>query len=801
MIKHILINVFRNLWKRKVQNLIGIIGLAIGFSCFALCSYISQMYFTRDTEYPGAGRMYKVNTEYNSVYNGDIYAALKAFPEVEKMTIAENRSGKVIFFDDKEINTAPTISLMPVDTCFIDFFSLKILAGSAQSINHSTNGIVLFESKAKELSRNFNELIGKTAKFLNDETEYQITGVVRSPKNSFIIYSHGLLLNCNNSYLQREVYEKWDRNKAGNTFLLLSSNSSFDSFQKRLQATDFGFKIDPQRLGYTIQENGDLVRREAKDEDEHFKLKPIKKINSLESEIRIHIGIFAVGLLVFLMALFNYMSFQTALFYNRLKECAIRKTNGSGKAQIFLLFFSEILIAFLFAFVIAFLLIQQLLPHLTSVPLFHRINPELLNIYLFLYLFFVVLLSAAFCLIPTYTINKLSVRTVFLGLSVKGKKSIGRDILLFAQMIILLIFISASSIVSFQTYNLKSGLLKNIPKKEHNRIFSTVVGSSLLGDNINAVMQQLSSSPLFEDILLGYDEKITMINSILQFNLSSNEEDQKQWVGLRPVPVNFFDFFHCQLLAGNLLSEDADPNDVVIDKTLADLLDTEEILGTTLGKYRIIGVINALEIDTKKERLSKTKMPVLYFNQEVPTGFHRCVLYVKSMKGKEIEARKFMEDVLAKAVPEYVTVITESLNEEIAGKLNYENMLFFLLVLVFITSLVIGLLSVYSAVAMNTEKRRKEVAIRKINGAILKDIILLFFRKYLIMWTVIFVITLPVVYYYAGSWLENYIDRISLNIFLFVGIYLLILTLIILTIITQILKVAKENPSEVIKLE
>ena len=800
MFKHYLFISIRNLWKHKAQNLIGIIGLAIGFSCFALCSYISQMYFTRDTEYPGAGRMYKVNTEYNSVYNGDIYAALKAFPEVEKITIAENSSGKVIFFDDKGINTSPIISLMPVDTCFIDFFSLKILAGSTQSINRSTNGIVLFESKAKELSENFNELIGKTAKFLNDETEYQITGVVRNPKNSIIIDSHGLLLNCN-SYLQREVYEKWDQNKARNTFLLLSSNSSFDSFQKSLQATDFGFKIDPQRLGYTIQENGDLVRREAKDEDEKFILKSVKKINSLESEIRIHIGIFAVGLLVFLMALFNYMSFQTALFYNRLKECAIRKTNGSGKAQIFLLFFSEILIAFLFAFVIAFLLIQQLLPLLTSVPFFYRIKPELLNIYLFLYLFFVVLLSAAFCLIPTYTINKLSIRTVFLGLSVKGKKSIGRDILLFVQMIILLIFISASSIVSFQTYNLKSGLLKNIPKEEHNRTFSAIVSKSMLDENNRAVMGQLSSSPLFEDIFLGYDEKITDISSVSQFNLSSNEEAQKQWVGKRTVPVNFFDFFHCKLLAGQLFSEDADPNDVVIDKTLADLLDTEEILGTTLGKYRIIGVINALEIDTKKERLSNTKMPVLYLNQEASTEYFRAVLYVKSVKGKEVEARKFMEDVLKKTVPEYVTIVTESLKEEIAGKLKYENMLFILLVLVFVTSLVIGLLSIYSAVAMNTEKRRKEVAIRKINGALLYDVILLFFRKYLIMWTAIFLIAVPFVYHFATSWLNNYLDRISLNVFFFTGIYLMILSLIMLTIITQILKVARENPAEVIKLE
>ena len=804
MLKHYLKIAFRNLWKYKGQNLMGIIGLAIGFTCFSLCSYLAQEYFTQNTEYPGAGRMYKLSTKHNSVFNGDIYATLKAFPEVEKVSILEAQKGSILFFNDKEPPNSTFIYLLQVDTCFIDFFSLKILAGNLHSINCTTNGIVLFEDKAKELSENFNELIGKTAKLFNDETEYQIVGIVKKPRNSSVMRSsffNGFLLNKNDSYLRHEVHEVWDPKRTEHTFLLLNTGSSFNNFQKRLQSTNFGFKIDQNRLGYTIQPNGDIVQNTAEDREEHFTLLPINKIHKSDSETRTHIGIFIVGLLVFLMVLFNYMSFQTALFYNRLRECAIRKTNGSGKTQIYLLLFSEILIAFLFAFLIAFLLIQALSPLLKETPLFYTLQTELLKTYMIQYLLFVVLLSAVFCLIPTYTINKLSIRTVFLGLSIKGKKTIGRDVLLFIQMFILLLFISSSSIVSFQTYHLKSGLLENVPKEEQKRIFSVATSKELLDENIHSIMQQLSSSPLYEDVLWGYDNVISTIGTATQFNFSLNGEEQKLWIGIRPVPVNFFNFFHCQLIKGQLFNENTAPNDIVIDKTLSDSFNSEEVLGKIIGEYRVIGVINTLETATRKNQLSKTKNPIIYFNQETTTDTYNYVLYVKSLKGKEKEAHKFMESVLKKVLPEHITITTYSLEEEINNQLTYENTLFYSLILLFIISLVIGLLSIYSAIAMNTEKRRKEVAIRKINGAGLYEIILLFFRKYLIMWTVICIIAFPLVYYYANSWLENYIDHISLNIFFFIGIYLLVLVLIILTIIGQVLEVARTNPAEITKSE
>ncbi|MDL2323076.1 ABC transporter permease [Bacteroidales bacterium OttesenSCG-928-A17] len=807
MLIHYIKVAIRNLWKYKVQNLIGILGLAVGFACFSLCTFVMQQYLTADTEYPGANRMYRLSTQYRSDYNGNIYTALNAFPEVEKVTICHAQQRGIMKFEDEKLLNSYSVILMEVDTCFFDFFSLKLLAGNLYTVTHSSNSIVLFERKAKEFSDNYAELIGKTVSLWDDEIQYQITGIVKEPRNSFImghdLYS-GFVMNKSGSYLEYEVYGKWTPQQGfGNTFLRLSPRSSIDSFRKRLEGTDFGFKIDPNRLGMRIEEDGRITKITAEGKKESFVLSPIKDIHKRESETNAYIGIFIIGLLILLMVLFNYMSFQTALFYNRLRECAIRKTAGSGKVHTFFLFFSEVLIAFVLAFLIAFFLVRFLVFLLNGTVYFHELTPELLHPYMFQYFFFVLFFVVAFCFIPSFAIDKLSVRIVLLGLSGKGKKAIGRDVLLFVQLFILFIAIAASAVVSLQTYRLRSGILDNIPQEEQNEIFSVRCGRDLLDENIHEVMQSLSSSTLYENVVLGFESVLNPESSIHFNNLILNgKEKGVADISLSPVSPGFFELFRCRLIAGSFFDENSDLNDIVINDVFADLYGLgSNPVGQQFQQYRIVGVMESLHIDMHKSFHRKGKEPIFYYNEKNDNNKYNYVIYVKSTKGKNKEAREFFKNSLDNALPEHIIgVETRSLKEEIDGMLIREDALARLLISLFIISLIIGLLSIYSAVSMSTEKRRKEVAIRKINGAGLYDIVLLFFRKYIVLWTVVCILASPFVYYYANDWLNNYIDRISLNVLFFIAIYLIVLLLIISTVIFQILKVAKENPAETLKM-
>lgn len=798
---------FRNLWKYKGQSLIGIIGLAIGFTCFALCTYLMQLYYTSDTEYQGANRMYCLTNQYDSGYEGNIYAAIKSFSEVEKVAILLDEVDGTLLFDEEKLPESTKISLLEVDTCFLDFFSLKILEGNPYSISHSANSIVLFENKAKELTDNYKELVGKTVSFKGDETEYQIAGIVKKPENSVFMSIHdgGFILNKSGSYLAHEVYERWDPKKIEYTFLCLAPNTSLDDFRKKLETTDYGVKINPKMKSFRINEDGTTTPETLEDKDEHFSISPIQKIHKSEKKNYINLGIFVVGLLIFLMTLFNYLSFQAAQFYNRLKECAVRKTNGSGRAQIFLLFFSETLLAFVFAFLITPFLLRALIFFEYGI-VFQEQMSRLLSVYLFQYFLFTLLLIAIFCLIPSYTIDKLSVRTVFLGLSAKGRKGVGRDILLFIQLIILFVFLSASTVVSVQTYRLRSGILDNISREEQKNIFSVTCSASLLNENIHYVMQQLSSSTLFENVL-SCSRYITDPPSFQHFdNLVLNGEDKgPQYIDSYPVSPDFFEFFRCRLIKGQFFDENSAPNDIVIDKAFADLYGvSDDPIGQMFEQYRIIGIIEPLKTSKTESNefyYTKAKRHALFYN-ETRLMSSRYVIYAKAVKGKNKEARAFLKNTLDNILPERVSDTEPlGLKEEIGRRLGTENYLMQSLALLFVISLIIGLLNVYSAISMSAEKRRREVAIRKINGALLLDIILLFFRKYVILWTIVCILGFPFVYYYANNWLDDYINRIPVNIFFFIGIYSIILFLIILTIFSHILKVARINPAETLKTE
>ena len=123
------------------------------------------------------------------------------------------------------------------------------------------------------------------------------------------------------------------------------------------------------------------------------------------------------------------------------------------------------------------------------------------------------------------------------------------------------------------------------------------------GDTIQPAMQQLASSPFYEDIICGYDKVFSNRGSIAQFNLSINGQKQKQWTSICTVPVGFFKLFNCQLLEGRFFDEDSDPNDIVVDKTFADMFPSESIVEKIIDKYHIVGVINTNVIQTNMRQL------------------------------------------------------------------------------------------------------------------------------------------------------------------------------------------------------
>ena len=139
----------------------------------------------------------------------------------------------------------------------------------------------------------------------------------------------------------------------------------------------------------------------------------------------------------------------------------------------------------------------------------------------------------------------------------------------------------------------------------------------------------------------------------------------------------------------------------------------------------------------------------------------------------------------------------EDIEENQALENNFKSIILFFS----IVCLIITLLGVYSAITLDTERRQKEVAIRKVNGAGLKEIILLFARLYIWLLGVSFVLAAPIIYIVLQIWKEMYLVFFNHGILYWGGILLGVTAITALTVIFRILKIARINPATIIKSE
>ena len=147
---------------------------------------------------------------------------------------------------------------------------------------------------------------------------------------------------------------------------------------------------------------------------------------------------------------------------------------------------------------------------------------------------------------------------------------------------------------------------------------------------------------------------------------------------------------------------------------------------------------------------------------------------------------------------QYELVRTEDLYQEY---LKSETMLLGLLGLVSVVCIVVSAFGIFSMVTLSCERRRKEIAIRKVNGARAGDILRLFAHEYLSLLVTACVVAFPVGYVLMRRWLESYVEQTPISAWIYIVIFAGMALLIALCIGWRVWRAANENPAEVVKNE
>jgi len=210
-------------------------------------------------------------------------------------------------------------------------------------------------------------------------------------------------------------------------------------------------------------------------------------------------------------------------------------------------------------------------------------------------------------------------------------------------------------------------------------------------------------------------------------------------------------------------------------------------------EYKVAGVINDFHTLSLRNRIQ----PTIF----LPSSQSSNILYIRVAPGQELEAIQritaILPDIDATLADARLTKV-----DELYDHLNWSEQVGLKMFSVLATvCLLISLFGIYAVAAAATRRRRKEIAIRKVVGAEVGNIIRMFFREYTLQVITAGVVALPLAYLVMSSWLQGYAYRINISWWLLCGVIVGVVIVILLTVLMQVLKAASSNPAEVVKNE
>jgi ABC-type antimicrobial peptide transport system permease subunit len=171
---------------------------------------------------------------------------------------------------------------------------------------------------------------------------------------------------------------------------------------------------------------------------------------------------------------------------------------------------------------------------------------------------------------------------------------------------------------------------------------------------------------------------------------------------------------------------------------------------------------------------------------------------IKYREGMWKSCRSKIEAILKEAYPNKPPRI-ENAEEEYATYVKSETSMITLLSFVSLVCVIISIFGLFSMISLSCEKRRKEIAIRKIHGATITDIINIYIREYSLLLIAGAIVAFPAGYLVMKRWIEQYVKQTDISAWIYVSIILLLIIVIVVCVGRKVYRTSRENPSEAVK--
>jgi putative ABC transport system permease protein len=797
----ILKNFLTTLKRFKASSLLNIFGLAIAFASF----YIIMVQVNWDLTYNRGIKDYdKVcMVQIKSFMDASAYSAFLDRPITEQCANDNPSIKSYCLFNEAWQNTilvkkglniqSYKVGVARCTPNIIDVFGFKLVSGDLKQIA---------DPKTVIISSNVSKLIGagvgdaiSMAEVYNDSTQRKIVAVYEDfPENS-VLGDAGVVVDIGKENIND--YSNWNYN------VYVKLNSGADPTQCEKQ---WGEKVRSLMQKFSNSENK-MSSEELENEVESYKVRVVKIEDtyfqrdveglSATGNIKTTLSLMAIAILIVLIALINFINFFFALVPVRIRAVNTFKIFGSSLFQLRLNFVFEA-----FGLMFLALLVSVLLVYIfsgTSIATFvsHSLNPAQ-NIFVFLLtIIFSIVVAVVASVYPAYYITSFSPALVIkgsFGTSRSGRSL--RTILISLQFTISIIFIITTIFIKMQhNYMMKYDMGFNKENLLITRITDKIAAmgirdsySAKLLQNTQIKEVSYAEGPIVAEQRMGWGRSFKGNNISFQ---------------TYPVSWDFLRFMGIKITEGRdfIKSDELDSTSCLIFNEQA-----KKEFGINLGD-RITGFVNNTPVvgfceDFKFKPLNYGVAPFAFIVDGKASWQQPKYTYIRTTAQADIEKVKEYVEETALQFDGSITKDYLSLSffdEELGKNYDKEQRLSKLLTLSALLSIFISLIGVFGLVLFDCQYRKREIAIRKVHGATVGAILMLFNTKYIKIVFVCFVVAIPTSWYIMESWLNSFAYRIPLFWWVFAAALIIVLIITILTVTIRSYKVAVENPAESVK--
>jgi putative ABC transport system permease protein len=792
---------FRKMFRKGEHSITRITSLAAGLAFGILLLSEVLYYYSFDSFYPDAGRIYVVCENFKTDKSSDkmtsrnrvsgaIAPGLKAeVPGIEAASRL-NSIGSSLFYTDDKRSYKGEFSF--ADENLFDVLPRPMIIGNPKEILKSRMNCMVSGKIAGMIG---GDVIGKIIELKEyPGKKLTIAGIFEElPQNTNYRYDVLISMVSTADFM-------WD---GTNNWL---GNDRYYACVKLEHGADAGSLAPAVRKMQEVHQ--DILRLETIQQGTvlTYSFKPIRKMIIEEVKEMVFI-LSSIAFAVLLVSLLNYILLTLSALVNRAKTSAIYKTCGAQSLNLKMMVFSETSVIFLISLFCAIMIILTVQPFIESQighPLSEALNPYVL----WPLLVFMLILLLVISYFPGRFFARIPVATVFQNYTRKGNR--WKLALLLFQFAGATFILTLLVIVSLQYEKLRNS---DHGYRSEGVYFASTSG--MPGSKLSTVLSELRANPLIETVGVGYNMP-TDGASGNNISLPDQEKELFNVADFYWIDENYLSILDIPVIEGSSFTQESSvANDYLISRKGADMLMInggwkDGVIGKQItlsehGTYTIRGIfpdfcVGSMSYPDMRPALF-SYLPDSKFQERIEMNpSFSCYILVKAVDGAPGDIMKKIADVLNKVLP-YNDAVVKSLENEKEELYSSEKGFRTTMFAGNIIILIITVLGLLGYTTTEVSRRSKELAIRKINGARLSDILSLFIKD-------LEYVAIPAVitgsagaWYASAKWMENFASKTPLHWGVFISCSLLVLILIGFFSTVNYIIIANKNPVESLRYE